>query len=81
MSPFPQGLQHLEVASLATDFLRIFVTPRVHEPVMILDQHLHIMFSEHRILCEPLRARVGFPLYGLLIIILLRPEDICRHFS
>jgi hypothetical protein len=70
MSPLPQGFQHLEVASLASDFLRIFVTPRVHEPVMILDQHLQVMLSEHRILCEPLRARVGFPLKGLIIIIL-----------
>jgi hypothetical protein len=70
MSPLPQGFQHLEVASLASDFLRIFVTPWVHEPVMILNQHLQVMLSEHRILCEPLRARVGFPLKGLIIIIL-----------
>ena len=62
MSPFPQGFQHLEVTSLASDFLRIFVTPWVHKPVMILNKHLQVLLSEHRILCEPLRARVGFPL-------------------
>ena len=69
MSPFPQGLQHLEVTSLASDFLRIFVATRIHKPVMILDQHLQVMLREHRILSEPLRARVGLPLKGLVIII------------
>jgi hypothetical protein len=56
MCPLPESLQYLEITSLATDFLRVLVTARVHKLVMVLYQYLQVLLGEYRVFADSLRG-------------------------